>query len=86
MTIGMVVVAFMAATVLGLIPVATMMSTPSRTRSRQVRAAVQLAVGEAVLDDDILANAVAKAAQAFFERTKEMEHFLPGRDREVPTR
>ena len=33
MTIGMVVVAFMAATVLGLIPVATMMSTPSRTRS-----------------------------------------------------
>ncbi len=33
MTIGMVVVAFMAATVDGLVPVATMMSTPSRTRS-----------------------------------------------------
>jgi hypothetical protein len=32
MTIGMVVVAFMAATVFGLNPV-TMMSTPSRTKS-----------------------------------------------------
>jgi len=33
MTIGMVVVAFMAATAIGFPPVATMMSTPSRTAS-----------------------------------------------------
>src|SRR6266581_4175822 len=32
-----------------------------------------LAVGEAVLDDDILANAVAEAPQALLERVTEME-------------
>jgi hypothetical protein len=43
-----------------------------------------LAVGEAVLDDDILADAVAEAPQALFERFSEMERLLPGSDREGP--
>ena len=83
MTIGMVVVAFMAATVFTLFP-ATMTSTPSPTRSAaSADSRSHVAVGKAVLDDDILANAVAEAPQAIFERLHEMERSLPRRDREV---
>src|SRR5258708_28725227 len=42
-----------------------------------------LTVCKAVLDDDILANAVAQAPQALLERLHEMERSLPRRDREV---
>src|SRR6185437_12589980 len=38
----------------------------------------ELAVGEAVLNDDILADAVAKAPQAVLERFNEMKRLLPG--------
>ena len=50
---------------------------------RKGRHPIHLAVGEAVLNDDILANAVAEAPQALFERLDEMELLLPRRDREV---
>jgi hypothetical protein len=42
-----------------------------------------LAVGEAVLNDDILANPVTQAPQALFKRFDEMELLLPRGDREV---
>ena len=40
-----------------------------------------LGIREAVLDDDILANAVAKVPHTFFERINGIERLLPGRDR-----
>ena len=45
-----------------------------------------LAVGEAVLDDDILANAVAEAPQALFERLNEMERCSRDAIARYPTR
>ena len=83
MTIGMVVVAFMAATVIGLIPVTNDVHAEPDQVCGKRRQPFHLAVGEAVLDDDILANAVAEAPQALFERFNEMERLLPGRDRQV---
>ena len=60
-------------------PPVTMMSTPSRTRSAaSAGSRSMLAVGEAVLDDDILANAVAEAPQALFERFNDNGAFAPG--------
>jgi hypothetical protein len=78
----MVVVAFMAATVIepGDDDVHTEPDQVCRKRGRPF----DLGVGEAVLDDDILANAVAEAPQAFFERFNAIERMLQERDREVP--
>src|SRR3954447_17080017 len=83
MTIGTVVVAFSAATAFAWFPV-TMTSTPSRTRSA-ARAAqpFHLAVGEAVLDEDILTNAVSEAPQALLECFAEMDLLLVRAEREV---
>src|SRR2546425_296641 len=48
------------------------------------RQSFHLAVGEAVFNDDTLANAVAEAPQALFERLDGTELLLPGGDPEVP--
>ncbi len=83
MTIGMVVVAFMAATVFTLCRGNDDVHTEPDQVCGKRGQPFQLAVGEAVLDDDILANAVAEAPQALLERLHEMERSLPRRDREV---
>jgi len=41
---------------------------PDQIRRKGAGKPIHLAVGEAVLDDDILANAVAEALQALLER------------------
>ena len=84
MTIGMVVVAFIVASVIGLNPV-TMMSTPRPDQVCRKRGQpFHLAVCEAVLDDDILADAVAEAPQTLFKRFNKAERSRPERDREEP--
>src|SRR5258706_320859 len=60
----------------------TRVPRPEQASTRAPGRPFHLAVSEAVLDDDILANAVAQAPQAFFERFNEMERLLPGTDRE----
>jgi hypothetical protein len=44
---------------------------------------LHLTVGEAVLDDDILANAVTETSQALIESFNEIKLRLPGPTREV---
>jgi hypothetical protein len=77
----MVVVAFMAATVIepGDDDVHTEPDQVCGKRGQPF----PLGVGEAVLDDDILANAVAEAPQAFFD-VNDIERVLPEPDREEP--
>ena len=55
---------------------------PDQVRSKRGQP-FQLSVSGAVLDDDILANAVAEAPQALFDRIDEMERLLSGSDRQV---
>ena len=81
MTIGMVVVAFIAATVLGLIPNDNVHSEPDQVCSKHGHP-FHLAVGKAILDDNILANALAEAPQALFKCFAEMVHLLLRRGHE----
>src|SRR6266516_7185206 len=60
-----------------------MIRRPPRSTLFPYTTLFDLGVGEAVLDDDILANTIAEAPQAFFERFSGIERLLPGPDREV---
>jgi hypothetical protein len=70
----------MVATVAGLD--ADVHAEPDQVRCKR-RQPVHLAVGEAVLDGDVLANAVAQASQAAFERFDESEKSLTGSNPQV---
>jgi len=71
----------MAATMLGMNPKAIMTSTPRAGQGLlQVQATVRSAVGEAVLNHGILANAITQAPQAFFERFDKGQIRLSGSD------
>ena len=83
MTIGTVVVAFSAATAFAWFPRNDDVDTePDQVRGKGGQP-FHLAVGEAVLDEDILTNAVSEAPQALLECFAEMDLLLVRAEREV---
>ena len=83
MTIGMVVVAFMAATVLRMVPGHDDVHVQPNHVGCKRGQSLHLAVGKAVLDDDILANAITEISQALIEGIDEMKLRLPGPSRKI---
>ena len=60
-------------------------STPDQRSARSKRwQPFQLPIGIAILDYDILTNAIAETPQASLKRSAEMNLLLGGRDREIP--
>ena len=82
MTIGMVEVAFMAAAVVRLLPETIVHPEPNQVCCKRGYL-LHLAIGEAVLDDDILADVITETSQAVLESSNEMKLRLPRPTREV---